>query len=114
MLGLDWTPRGSHIYTAERRCSSERAQQKCEFGQNDLIYYYSCQTQCESDACNTGLDDASAMVESEFTDTVESCYTCNFTENSFGEVNGKQDCGDEIFEESTTVQIQTCPKARFY
>lgn len=103
---IDWMPRGDHVYTITRSCATLPAKPDCAFTNAGITQYVQCEMDCSGDGCNTGID---AISEKLFVaDGVQSCYTCNYTEDADGIVIGQKDCFKEVSEGGNVPSTQ-CP-----
>ena len=56
---------------------------------SNQFLFKDCKTSCETNKCNDNLDDVSELFSNGDQDK---CYTCSYTENVDGSVNGDKNC----------------------
>ena len=106
---VDWFPRGYHFFQMKRQCRSrdDSKQDGCtDGGQVDILSFrdcfYSCDPAIDGPSCNKGMD---AVPDEAKDEVVESCYSCQYSQDVDGTVSGTPGCG----EFNTAIQTIQCP-----
>ena len=107
---VDWLPRGGHQYIVKRLCApadQANLEGSCETRSSSSVQYKDCKITCDGDNCNNDLDSVTDLL---YVGKVESCFTCEYYQQSDGVVKGQPECVDEIPVLGNTIKSQKCPR----
>jgi len=95
-LEIDWYAKGHFSYRMYRGCSSIEAPENCYTGGSTLIQYKDCSVSCDPEEDGAGCNDGIAAVAEKYsTQTVSSCYQCEYIQDPDGTVHGLPGCGED-------------------
>jgi len=110
-MHADWYAAGQQIVTLNRACvAEEKPVDHCVSGSSERIKYKDCYDTCvgSGTACNNDRK-VEELFQNNKNYIQEQCYSCHYSTDTFGNVDGFPNCGDSPTDEDHILNDGICP-----